>query len=205
MKRVLNVGSGPRGAERLHQSFRTADWKEIRYDIDQAVKPDIIGSIVDLREIENASFNAIWCSHNLEHLHTHEVPKALAEFHRVLKPDGFALISTPDLEAIAELIVSGRVEDVAYNSPAGPITALDMLYGLSIAVRQGNVYMAHNTGFTADRLGRLLIESGFAEALAKREAWFNLWALGLMPEAKKDDLLLHLRANSLDIYPDAAE
>ncbi len=205
IKRVLNVGSGPQGAERLHQSFRTADWKEVRYDIDQAVKPDIVGSIVDLREIEDASFDAIWCSHNLEHLHTHDVPKALAEFHRVLKPDGFALISTPDLEAIAELIVSGRLEDVAYNSPAGPITALDMLYGLSIAVQQGNTYMAHNTGFTADRLGRLLVESGFSEALAKREPWFNLWALGLMPEAKKDDLLLHLRANSLDIYPDAAE
>jgi predicted SAM-dependent methyltransferase len=205
IKRVLNVGSGPQGVERLHQSFRTADWKEVRYDIDQAVKPDIIGSIVDLREIEDASYDAIWCSHNIEHLHTHDVPKALSEFHRVLKPDGFALISTPDLESIAELIVNGRLEDVAYNSPAGPITALDMLYGLSIAVRQGNLYMTHNTGFTADRLGRLLIESGFAEALAKREAGYNLWGLGLMPEAGKDDLLRHLRANSLEIYPDPAE
>jgi SAM-dependent methyltransferase len=204
IKRVLNVGCGPKGVERLHPAFHATDWKEVRYDIDQAVKPDIIGTIVDLRAIEDDSFDAIWCSHNIEHLHTYEVPKALTEFCRVLKPDGFALIATPDLEAIAELIVNGRLEDVAYTSPAGPITALDMLYGLSLAVEHGNTYMSHHTGFTADRLGRLLVECGFAEALAKRESWFNLWGVGLMPEANKDELLLRLRASNLDIYPDAA-
>ena len=204
MKQVLNVGSGPYDRERLHPAFRNSDWAEVRYDIDKLVQPDIVGSIVDLGAIGDATFDAIWCSHNLEHLHSHDVPRALAEFRRVLKRDGFALIATPDLEAIAELVVNGHLDDVAYRSPAGPITALDMLFGLSSAISRGNLFMSHNTGFTADRLGRLLIESGFAEALAKRGPGYDLWALGLMPEAGREDLLLHLWDNQLDFYPDVA-
>jgi SAM-dependent methyltransferase len=202
-KRVLNAGSGPHDSQRLHSAFRNSEWAEVRYDIDKLVKPDVVGSIIALRAFGDATFDAIWCSHNLEHLHTHEVPMALREFRRVLKPDGFALICTPDLEAIAELVVNGRAEDVAYMSPAGPITALDMLYGLSASIRQGNLFMSHHTGFTADRLGRLLVDSGFSEALTTRGAGYNIWGLGLMPEASKESLLLHLRANELDLYPDA--
>jgi predicted SAM-dependent methyltransferase len=202
-RRVLNTGCGSYAPERLHAAFRNADWKEIRLDIDQRVQPDIVGSITDLSKVESASFDAIWCSHNLEHLHTYEIPTALAEFRRVLKPDGFALITTPDLESIAELIVDGRVDDTAYESPAGPITALDMLFGLSSAIARGNVYMAHRTGFTADRMGRVLIESDFPEVFVKRGQHYDLWALALMPQADKDMLLAQLRANNLDLFPDS--
>jgi SAM-dependent methyltransferase len=202
-RRVLNTGCGTYAPERLHPTFRAAGWQEVRLDIDQRVKPDILGTITDLSKVESASFDAIWCSHNLEHLHTHEVPKALAEFRRVLKPDGFALITTPDLEAIAELVVNGRVDDTAYQSPAGPITALDMLFGLSTAIARGNIYMAHNTGFTADRIGRVLVESDFPEVFVKRGPYFDLWALALMPAADKTSVLTRLRANDLDLFPDS--
>lgn len=202
LKQVLNAGSGPYAPERLHAAFQNPDWAEVRLDIDPSVRPDVIGSIVDLGALRDAAFDAIWCSHNLEHLHTHDVPKALAEFRRVLKPEGFALITTPDLEAIAKLVVDGRLEDTAYQSPAGPITALDMLYGLSVAIANGHTFMAHHTGFTVDRLNRILINSGFAEAIVKRGTWYDLWALALMPEADKNGLLLHLRDNKLDLFPD---
>jgi SAM-dependent methyltransferase len=203
IKRVLNAGSGAYTPERLHPAFRNLDWTEIRLDIDETTQPHIIGSITDLSAIGNATFDAIWCSHNLEHLHTHEVGKALAEFRRVLKPDGFALIATPDLEAIAELVVNGRVEDVAYQSQAGPITALDMLYGLSVSIARGNSFMSHRTGFTADRLGRLLVDSGFSEVLARKGRLFDLWVLAFMPQANKESLLLYLREHKLDMFPDA--
>jgi len=202
-KRVLNAGSGAYMPERLHVSFRNPEWTEVRLDIDEKAKPDVLGSIVDLSAIATASFDAIWCSHNLEHLHTYQVGWALTEFHRVLKPDGFALIVTPDLEAIAELIVNGHLEDAAYPSRAGPITALDMLYGLSVSIARGNSFMCHHTGFTAERLGRLLVENGFAEALATHGQMFDLWALALMPQARKDALLRHLHAHQLDFFPDA--
>ncbi|HTP90464.1 MAG TPA: class I SAM-dependent methyltransferase [Xanthobacteraceae bacterium] len=203
IKRVLNAGCGIYKPERLHAAFRTLGWSETRLDIDTRTTPDIVGSITDLSKIDDGTFDAIWCSHNLEHLYTHEVPKALAEFRRVLKPDGFALITSPDLEAVAELVLDGRIDDAAYQSPAGPITALDMLYGLSVSVARGNLFMSHHTGFTADRLGRLMIDSGFAEVLAKRGSSFDLWAIGLMPKANKQQLLLHLRANKLDMFPEA--
>lgn len=202
LKRVLNAGSGPYDFDRLHPVFRNPGWKEIRYDIDKRVRPDVVGSIVDLAAIGDAAFDAVWCAHNLEHLHSHEVPKALAEFRRVLKPGGFALLCTPDLEAIAELVLDGRLEDAAYQSPAGPITALDMLYGLSVSIAQGNLFMSHHTGFTTDRLGRLLVDCGFAEVLVKRGLSYDLWAVALMPEANKQNLLVYLRANGLDLFPD---
>ena len=201
-RRVLNVGSGPYDPTRLHPAFRNQGWIEVRYDIDKRLKPDIVGSIVHLEAVESATFDAIWCAHNLEHLHTHEVSKALLEFRRVLKPDGFALITTPDLEAIAELVCGGRLEEVAYHSPAGPITALDMLYGLSAAIERGNHFMCHNTGFTTERLGRLLVDSNFAEGLVKRGSSYDLWALALMAKANKQDLLMYLRTNSLDLFPE---
>lgn len=204
IRRVLNAGCGAYAPDRLHAAFRTLGWSETRLDIDSRAAPDIVGSITDLGKIDDATFDAIWCSHNLEHLHTHDVPKALAEFRRVLKPDGFALITSPDLEAVAELVVNGRIDDVAYQSPAGPITALDMLYGLSASVARGNLFMSHHTGFTADRLGRLMVNSGFAEVLAKRGTAFDVWALGLMPRANKKRLLLHLRANKLDMFPEGS-
>jgi predicted SAM-dependent methyltransferase len=201
-KRVLNTGSGAYAPERLHAVFRKPNWTEVRLDIDRLANPDIIGSTADLEQIGDASFDAIWCSHNLEHLHTHEVPEALVGFRRVLKADGFALITTPDLEAIAELVVNGRLEETAYQSPAGPIRALDMLFGLSTAIAAGSIYMAHNTGFTTERLGRLLIEAGFFEVLTKRGNSYDLWALALMPECGHKELLLRLRENQLDLFPD---
>jgi SAM-dependent methyltransferase len=204
VKRVLNAGSGPDDPDRLHPVFRNLTyWREVRYDINKLAKPDIVGSIVDLGAIGDATFDAIWCAHNLEHLRTHEVPTALAEFRRVLKSDGFALICTPDLETIAELIVNGGLEDVAYQSPAGPITALDMLYGLSASIERGNLFMSHHTGFTAERLGRLLVDSGFYEVLVKRGFSYDLWAVALMPEVNKENLLRHLQANKLDLFSEA--
>ena len=40
-----------------------------------------------------AAFDAVFSSHNLEHLYPHQVKEALAEFYRVLKPEGMIVIS----------------------------------------------------------------------------------------------------------------
>src|SRR4051794_37222029 len=71
-KRVLHVGCGPFSAEKLHSVFRGPNWREIRVDIDPAVKPDIQASITDMRkDVTDASIDAIWSSHNIEHLYDH--------------------------------------------------------------------------------------------------------------------------------------
>ena len=86
MLRVLNTGSGPADNRRLHASFRTSGWSAVRLDADPRVRPDLVGSIVDLgRLVPDASFDAVWSSHCIEHLHGHEVLPALRECGRVLR------------------------------------------------------------------------------------------------------------------------
>jgi hypothetical protein len=189
-KRVLNAGSGPYSPRKLHAIFSTNEWQQVRLDADAQAKPDFVGSISDMRGlIPDSSFDAVWSSHSLEHLYAHEVSQALTEFRRVLKHSGFALITTPDLEAAAQLVADGRIEEVAYVSRAGPITALDMIFGHSAAIALGNRFMSHRTGFTCERLGRLILEAGFPEALIVKNGPFDLWALAIMPGTNRDQLI----------------
>ena len=161
-------------------------WEEVRFDIDPEVSPDVVGSILDLGgSFEPQSFDAVWSSHVLEHLYAHEVFPTLREFHRILKADGFALIMSPDVELVAQFIVEHGIAAVAYNSPAGPIRPLDMLYGHSRAIEDGHHYMAHRTGFTAERLGNLLMMAGFPTVSVRTEN-FEVCALALMPEANSE-------------------
>ena len=111
-----------------------------------AVQPDIVCSITDMCPVDTASADAVWSSHNLEHLQRHEVPLALAEFLRVLKPHGLLLMTLPDLRQVARLVVDDRLEDQAYTSASGPITALDMIFGHTASLARGNRYMAHRPG-----------------------------------------------------------
>jgi predicted SAM-dependent methyltransferase len=186
MKRLLNAGSGPGPARRIARMVGEQGWEEVRFDIDPEVKPDVLGSILDLGgSFEPQSFDAVWSSHVLEHLYAHEVFPTLRQFHRVLKPDGFALIMSPDIESVAQFIVEHGIAAIAYNSPAGPIRPLDMLYGHSRAIEEGHVYMAHRTGFTAERLGNLLLMAGFPTVSVRTEN-FEVCALALMPEADSE-------------------
>ena len=199
LKRVLNAGSGSYAAHKLHPVFAREVWQEIRLDVDPQAKPDVVSSITDMRSsVAPQSFDAIWSSHSLEHLYAHEVPLALAEFKRVLKPDGFALITSPDLEAVASLILDHGLDHVAYTSPAGPITPLDMLFGHSTSIARGQHYMAHKTGFTCASLGRRFVDAGFPIVLVKREG-LNLWALGLMQDADQTSIQHKLNAAGLDL------
>jgi len=184
-RRVLNAGSGGAGSAPMHSGFAPEGWTEVRLDIDPRAAPDLVGSICDMRGlVADASFDAIWSSHSIEHLHTHEAGPAFREFTRVLKPDGFALVTCPDLAAIARFLAREGVETVVYQSAAGPIRPLDMLYGHARSIAAGQSWMAHNTGFTAERLGRLATEAGFAETRIMEGPMLDLWAALLMPKAR---------------------
>jgi predicted SAM-dependent methyltransferase len=194
-KRMLNAGSGPGPAGRIGRMIKEQRWDEVRLDIDPKVKPDVVGSITELDlSFRPQSFDAVWSSHVLEHLYAHEVYPALRQFFRVLKPDGFALIMSPDLEAVARYIVNHGIASVAYESPAGPIRPLDMLYGHSRAIEEGHFHMAHRTGFTAERLGNLLLSAGFSTVSTRTEN-FEICALALMPEAEGEAIQTELAAS----------
>jgi SAM-dependent methyltransferase len=199
-RRVLHVGCGAAAPGKLHAVFREGAWTETRLDVDPSVAPDIICSIGDMKgAVEDGCCDAIWSSHNVEHLETHEVAGALGEFVRVLRPTGFAMIRCPDVQSVAQFILDHGVDAVAYESPAGPITPLDMLFGHNASVRRGQRFMRHGTAFTEDRLGRDLVEAGFAEVRTARRPSFDLWAVAFMPEADSEAILTDLAASGLDL------
>lgn len=178
MKTFLHVGCGGSRKEHTTPAFAQDDWRELRFDIDEKAKPDIVGTMTDMTAVSSASVDALYSSHNIEHLFPHEVPVALAEFHRVLKADGFVVVTCPDIQSVAALVAEGRLVDAAYVSSAGPIAPLDILYGLRSALEAGNHYMAHKCGFTEQLLARELMAAGFASvAHLRRPASFDLWAV----------------------------
>lgn len=54
------------------------------------------------------------------------------------------------------------IDDVLYQSPAGPITVRDVFYGFGLEIeRSGNDFFAHKTGFTQKSLVNMLGRCGF--------------------------------------------
>jgi len=172
----LHVGCGPKTIAQT--PFAGSQWQELRLDIDELVKPDIIGSITAMPSVENESIDAIFSSHNIEHLYPHEVPIALAEFQRVLRPGGFALITCPDLRSVCKRVADDLLTEPAYTSPAGPIAPIDILYGHRASMAAGNLYMAHRCGFSEKVLVGSLQAAGFQQvASLTRPQVYDLWAL----------------------------
>ncbi len=177
-KQVLHVGCGSNNNKNLHKMFLSPDWQEIRIDIDPSVKPDIVTDIRNLGTISDASVDAVYSSHNIEHLHAFEVNNALQEFKRVLKHDGFALITCPDLQAVALQICKGNLDKPLYSSPVGEVAPIDIIFGHRACLEKGMKYMAHKTGFTAVTLGKYLLQCGFAHVKVSRNTGnYSLWAI----------------------------
>ena len=171
-QRVLYVGCGH--DKQAHKFF--TGWELIRLDIDPGVKPDIVASMTQMHPVATASVEAVYSRHNLEHLEFHEVALALAEFRRVLKPGGFALIIVPDLQTVAELILEGKLEETDYISAAGPISPIDTLYGFRPALKEGKTFMAHRMGFTQRTLLRHIASAGFSAGVVRSRRTRELWA-----------------------------
>lgn len=179
MPTFLHVGCGQKRQAQTTRGFSNASWHETRLDIDPSVSPDIIGSMTDMASVADGSMDALYSSHNIEHLYAHEVPVALREFFRVLTPDGFTVITCPDLQSMAELVAQDKLTDTAYDSPAGPVTPLDVLYGYGPSLAAGYLYMAHRTGFTLRTLMAALRHAGFQAAIGHRQpaTAYALWVI----------------------------
>lgn len=214
MKTFLHVGCGPLHRDPVTQQpsrpqgFDLNSWHELRLDINPAVNPDVVGTMTDMSAVPTGSVDAIFSSHNIEHLYPHEVPIALAEFKRVLRPDGFVVITCPDLQSVCALVAQGKLTEPAYISPAGPIAPLDILYGHRPPMSQGNLYMSHRCGFTLNVLLGTLESSGFAKVVGScRPDYFDLWALACVSDVGNEQLLSlarqYLPEQTADVNSDA--
>ncbi len=186
---LLHVGCGRDTKASTGTGFQSDDWREIRLDIDFGAKPDVVCSMLNMTPVPDASCDAVYSSHNIEHVYPHEVAIALAEFLRVLKSDGFLVLTCPDLQSVCSLIAEGRLIEPAYIASVGPIAPLDILYGHRPQLAAGKLFMAHHCGFTLDSLVAVLREAGFAKMYGFRRAdWLDLWVLASKSRRSDEDM-----------------
>lgn len=128
----------------------------VRLDIDPEMKPDVLASMTDMGAI--GPYDVVYCSHSLEHIYPHEVPLALAEFYRVLKVGGRAVVLVPDLE------------DVKPNTDVleGGYCGLHLFYGDARLIPM-MPHMAHHCGFVESTLKDAMIAAGFSCATKRLE------------------------------------
>ncbi len=163
IRKVLNVGGNNKNIPIPDQY---SGWQHILLDIDPVGNPDIVCDARELLNLNAGEYDSIYCSHNIEHYYQHDVHKVLAGFLHLLKGDGFAYIRVPDLDALMRVVIQNNkdIDDVLYQSPAGPISARDIIYGYGVEIESsGNDFYAHKTGFTPKSLKNILDECGFQE------------------------------------------
>lgn len=158
-KRVLHVGCG---GSPLPAWF--AGSIETRLDIDERHAPDVV---CDMREISVRGFDVVFTNHALEHLYPQDVVPCLKGFKHALDDGGCAVVIVPDLHGIKPTF------EMVYESPCGPITGHDMIYGHHKLIDE-NPYMAHHSGFVQQTLEQAFSEAGFASWKVHSDDSFNL-------------------------------
>jgi len=105
--RLLEFAPSPGLSRKLRRApfldYRSADL--YRNNVDDRI------DITDMRPYAVASFDAVLCSHVLEHVRDDR--RAMRELHRVLRPDGFAIVMVPLVHGVDE-----TNEDPAIDTPA---------------------------------------------------------------------------------------
>lgn len=160
MRTVLIAGCGGEG-----QQWKDQGWSVVRLDIDPQTSPDIVGDMTNLGDV--GPFDAVSCNNALEHLYPHDVPKALSEFYRVLKPGGMAIIQVPDLEDVK------ATDEII---PEIGMSGLHLLYG-DPTLLENFPYMAHHCGFVSDTLKSAMDRAGFS-TITKRLTCYQLIGIG---------------------------
>jgi autotransporter strand-loop-strand O-heptosyltransferase len=115
---------------------------------------DVDANILEL-PFKNDSVDEIFISHTMEHLGIYNVPQALNEFNRVLKPGGELVIITPDLESC--------IEQWQKFDDEGRIDRLEYIFG-----GQSHDGDFHKNGFTENTLKIYLRRYGFSTAHSEK-------------------------------------
>jgi hypothetical protein len=161
VRRVLNVGGGSKA---IPIPPHYGGWEHVLLDIDPRQNPDVVCDARELARLPGELYDAVYCSHNLEHYWRHDMPRVVAGFAHVLRAHGFAEVAVPDLKAVfAEVLERGlELDGVLYDSDSGPITVNDVVYGHGRQIAAtGNDFYAHRNAFTPQSLAGALREAGF--------------------------------------------
>lgn len=169
IKCVLPVGCGPSNVAPLDATlFPPAQWQVIRLDMDPEANSKNLASNTDMCMVDSNSVERLFSSHNREHLYSYDVPLAIWEFNRVLKPTGIAVIRVADLHVIAGIVSAGNLENALCTLPARPISPIDVPYGRCKRIQAGSKTRAHWTGFVLTSLTQKLAVARFRQIRANR-------------------------------------
>lgn len=186
VKRVLNVGGGSKFI-RIPKHYD--GWQHDLLDIDPAGQPDLVCDARELTKLNGGIYDAIYCSHNLEHYYRHDGLNVVKGFHHMLNETGFAEIRVPDLVQVVNALVERQLDldDELYRSSAGPISAHDVIYGLQTQIKNsGQDFYAHKTGFTSLSLIRMLKEGGFEKLFFVNDEPLALHAFAFKTEPTQE-------------------
>lgn len=124
---------------------------------------DYVGNCTCLTQFADNSVDEVYASHVLEHLGFRtELPMALKEIWRILKPGGVFRVSVPDLKCLCKLFVHPQVP-------------MDERFSLMLHMfgAQEDEYDFHKIGFTRGFLVHFLSQAGFTHS--KRVDEFGLF------------------------------
>jgi len=128
--RTLEIGAGL-GEHLAHENLEDQDYTavEIRQDFADVIKQRypkvkvVVGDIQNKLDFAENSFDRILAIHVLEHLP--DLPAALAEVKRILKPDGTFVVVIPCegglAYQLARRISAQRIFEKTFKMPYGPI------------------------------------------------------------------------------------
>src|SRR4249919_2090655 len=107
MRRFLNVGGH-------HRLVPLPDiyngWIPVLLDIDPRGKPAVLCDARELSQLPASEYDAIYCSHNLEHFYRHDVVKVLGGFRHVMKDEAFVHLRVPDVGEVMRLVVEKKLD-----------------------------------------------------------------------------------------------
>lgn len=186
MPRFLHAMSGTLARQRTTLAFAGSEWEEVRMDPAREAAPDIQAAFPDMRGVEDASFDAVFTAHSLERLYPHQVMETLGNCLRALKEDGYLVVICADIQDACAMITQDGLLNTAYESPAGPVTPLDILYGFRPALAAGRLEYACRCGFTAKVLMSSLAQSGFGTVWSSRnQKTFSMAAIATKQRRSK--------------------
>lgn len=129
--------------------------------------PDILANALAIPLPDNCA-DELMAIHLFEHLARWDAPKALAEWHRLLKPGGLLVLEMPDVKKCAKNLI--RLID------GDDIKSVDSLamHGLYGDPGTEDPWMSHKWGWTPKTLKRLLKVSGFTDMRETETQWHPL-------------------------------
>ncbi len=151
----LHIGCG----SRLFDGYLNIDGEYM-----QGTTGVILHDITKPFPIPDNSVDEILSVHVIEHIMPDKVPPMLKEWHRIIKPEGFAATEWPDLLKMCQFIVEDPSRLYSDNRKVLKQGIAGIFGNIT---RYQDVAMMHKWGYSTDSLGKLLTEAGFGEIVVE--------------------------------------